>query len=500
MQLELAWKMLFLSWFWVLAAASSAKRPNILLLTTDQQRLDTMGCYGSTFAKSPNIDRLAAEGVRYTHSYTASPVCQSARASWLTGTQVPVHKVWGNGLEQYHQTDAHEMITSLKKAGYFTAAIGKTHYYPVPDYDHLDAHTGNTDMRKPNMPAAEFLETYLVNQTMLLLENQLLTKIGPHQPWFVHLSFISPHPPSNVPLEWQDMYLHADIPNVTYGGPEERAAFPHQLKSMYNDFEGAKYDEAFPGGYPDHKVINEFRRNYFALANYVDHQVGRIMEFLKYTGWAEDTYVIFTSDHGTNLWDHGLDEKYNFFDESWQVPLILRGPGLPQGAVEEFAAGVDVSSTILAVAQAEHPPGLNGFDLVGPLVRGEAPQRTHGVAGSLLQGYAVVTREWKLTFYLDDRRGQLFDRVHDKEELVNLFDNPKYGAVKMQLLAALLSWRAGLEPVEWLQPHLSPTAKFPNAKFVQEYTMNLTGREPEVQLQADLSLLDIPANAEVDFV
>lgn len=478
------------------AGATAVKQPCILLLTTDQQRLDTMGCYGSTFAQSPNIDRLAQQGVRYKESYTASPVCTSARTSWLTGTQVPVHNTWGNGMNSRLELNPGNIIDPLKEAGYFTAAIGKTHYEPVPNYDYLDAHSGNTDRRMPNTPAAEFLETYLVNQTMKLLDNQLDKTIPGDQPWFIHLSFVSPHPPSNVPLEWQNMYRNVSLPKVHYGGLAEIAAYPRQLKGLYGDFKGSDFERAFPNGRANNTYIHEARREYYALANYVDHQIGRILDFLDRRGLADSTHVIFTSDHGTNLYDHGLLGKYNFFQESWKVPLILRGPGLPKGVTQEFAAGVDVSATILAIAQAKRPAGLNGFDLAGPLQQGRQSMRTHGVVGALLEGYGVATCAWKFSYYLDDRQGQLFDRVNDPDEMVNLFDDPEHVAEKAQLLLALLQWRSRLNPVEWLQGHHAASGEFTNTKFVLEYTNNLSGTEPEIQLQADLAGLQCRSEQE----
>eukprot|EP00418_Pyrodinium_bahamense_P005016 CAMPEP_0179020034 /NCGR_PEP_ID=MMETSP0796-20121207/5174_1 /TAXON_ID=73915 /ORGANISM="Pyrodinium bahamense, Strain pbaha01" /LENGTH=493 /DNA_ID=CAMNT_0020715837 /DNA_START=13 /DNA_END=1494 /DNA_ORIENTATION=+ len=465
--------------------AASAAPPNILLLTTDQQRLDSMACYGSTFAQSPNIDRLAQEGVRYTESYTASPVCMSARASWISGTQVPVHNVWGNGISPRRQWAFGNMIQPLNEAGYFTAVLGKTHYDPVPDYGYTDIHSGNTDMRKPNMHSAHFLETYLVNQAKMLLQNQIKgVRIPKGQPWYLHLSFVSPHPPSHVPLEWQAMYKNTSFPRVKFGGPRELASYPQQLKGFMDK---EKMPKAFPGGQPDNVYIEEFRRSYYALANYVDYQVGRMLDFLDLQGLASNTLVVFTSDHGTNLWDHGFPHKYNFFDGSWRVPLILRGPGLPRGLAQEFAAGVDVPATVLAAAGAKRPAGLNGFDLVGPLRRGEPAPRSGGVAGSLLQALALVTRKWKLTFYLDDGRGQLFDRSNDPDELNNLFDDPGSAHVKGRLLTALLRWRAGLEPVGFLQTHEVGDGGFEDTQFVYDYTMNLTGVEPEVELQAELA-------------
>merc|ERR1711957_98718 len=105
---------------------------------------------------------------------------------------------------------------------------------------------------------------------------------------------------------------------------------------------------AFPEGKANLSFIHEERRQYYALANYVDFQVGRMLDFLRTRGLMQDTLIIFSADHGTNLFDHGMAQKYNFFDPSWRVPLILRGPGLPQGETRCFASGVDVPSTIIA--------------------------------------------------------------------------------------------------------------------------------------------------------
>jgi arylsulfatase A-like enzyme len=477
---------------WILSASllcdgglvASVNPPNILLLTTDQQRVDTMGCYGSSFAKSPNLDKLANQGVKYTESYTASPTCMSARASWISGTQVPVHNVWGNGINQLN--DAGTIVEPLKQAGYFTAIIGKTHYDPVPAFDYQDIHSGNLDKRKPDTHSGFFLETYLVNQAKKLLQNEIQgAHIAEDKPWFVHLSFISPHPPSNVPLEWQGMYKNVTFPKVKFGGDREWAQYPRQLKG----FMPGKKDlqKAFPDGKPNDEYISDVKQKYYELSNYVDYQVGRMLDFLDKQGLAHNTLVIFTSDHGTNNWDHGFDHKFNFFDGSWRVPLIMRGPGLPNGMTQEFAAGVDVPATIIAAARAKRPAGLNGLDLITPLMQKASSPRSHGVAGALLQGLAVVTRKWKLTFYLDDGNGQLFDRISDPDELRNLFDSPEHSQVKNRLLTVLLRWRSGLEPLKFLRAHENGPSPISNTQFVYDYTMNLTGMEPEMELQRGLA-------------
>merc|ERR1719440_212929 len=170
-------------------------RPNILFISTDQQRTSTLGCYGSSFAHSPNLDKLANQGVRFTDAYTASPVCSPSRTSMLTGVHVPIHGILENDMVGTHRDGLTPYFDQLKKAGYHTALIGKTHFNPVPSsIDHLDAHTGNTDMRGSTISGEDFLETYLVNQTMLWIKKVSPGKGGrldTGAPWFAYLSMVS---------------------------------------------------------------------------------------------------------------------------------------------------------------------------------------------------------------------------------------------------------------------------------------------------------------------
>ena len=144
----------------------------------------------------PTVDRLAAAGVRFTNAYTVSPVCSPSRTSVLTGVHVPIHGVYENGIVRYdHRDSITPYFDVLKAAGYDTALIGKTHFSPTPtSIDHLDAHTGNNDKRSETTAAEDFLETYLVDETMTWLDAR-----SPGTPWYVYTSMVSPHPPNWVP-------------------------------------------------------------------------------------------------------------------------------------------------------------------------------------------------------------------------------------------------------------------------------------------------------------
>jgi arylsulfatase A-like enzyme len=165
----------------VLLSVALAQPLNILYITSDQQRTSTLGCYGNDWAVSPNIDKLAAEGTRFTDAYTVSPVCSPSRTSVLLGAHVPVHGVIENGVTK-HRPYLRNYFDVLKEQGYHTALIGKTHFNPVPteSIDHLDAHTGNSDKRGPDVSEYDFLETYLTNQTQEWITS--VTEAAPPRP------------------------------------------------------------------------------------------------------------------------------------------------------------------------------------------------------------------------------------------------------------------------------------------------------------------------------
>lgn len=431
--------------------------------------------------------------MRFENVYTASPVCSAARTSWLTGVHTPTHGVWMNGVGP-HRSPETVFFDQLTAAGYYTALIGKTHFEPAPKMDHLDAHTGNADMRAPGTSVVDYLETYLVNQTMDLLDGKLTSAKVPseNQPWFVHTSFVSPHPPLNVPTEFESNYTDGSMPDhLNFGGLKEVASFPNQLRQISERDTLSEHPSPFANGVPNMTYIAEQRRKYYAIANYVDSQVGRLMKWVDDRNLAHNTLVIFTSDHGTTLYSHGLPEKYSYFQGTWEVPMVMRGPGIPAGKRQKgFVSGVDLAPTILGAARVPAPVGMQGFDLYTPIVHGYEYPRSHGAAASLLQSYGLVTKSWKFTYYVDDSLGQLFDRVHDPSEMRNLYGQEAYTEVQRHFNKALMRWSLGLSPsLGWLREH-QETAEYGITQYAQAYTANLTGTTAERLLQHDLGVIE----------
>jgi len=463
---------------------------NILHITSDQQRTSTLGCYGNDWAISPNIDKLASEGTRFTDAYTASPVCSPSRTSVLLGVHVPIHGVVENGVKGYH-TPMTNYFDILKKRGYHTALIGKTHYSPLPKtIDHLDVHSSNSDMRGPDVSEYDFLETYLTNQTKAWITNITSKKDG--KPWYAYLSMVSPHNPNWVPGKWQRTYDGVKLPPLNYK-QGNIGALPYQTRMLLNLL-GKELDDppAFPMGVPNMSYIDSAtaqgtstsRYDYYNQAAYVDSKVGEMMSYLEKAGLDKNTLVIFSSDHGSQMFDHGIgNDKHNFLDASWRVPLVMRFPGvLPANTTRSFASTLDITATIVSVAGAAIPASWQGFDLVGPISQGKQSPRQVGI-GTEYRAHAIATPSWKLSYFPEEGEGRLFNRKADPEEQFDLFNSTEHSTVKYGLLTALLRWRAQQDPLQWLQTNSKPGAQ--TATLAYNHTEGINAIDAEVRLQSD---------------
>jgi arylsulfatase A-like enzyme len=235
----------------------------------------------------------------------------------------------------------------------------------------------------------------------------------------------------------------------------------------------------------EHKAISDWealdrkRRLYYGSASYCDHQVGRMLEFLDEAGIREETLVIFTSDHGITLGDHGFDNKHTWYDSSWHVPLILSQPGkLPSGARRGFGIWNDLATTILAAAGTGCET-MQGYDLYTLLVQDE-PTPRHFAAAVLYKSMALATRRWKLEYYLEEQSGRLFDRIDDPNEQVDLYDDPDHRELRDALLRGLLTWYADGADLRGLVDRSHRGG--PVARRTVAYTKTLKGVDSEERL------------------
>ncbi|MFO7957342.1 MAG: sulfatase-like hydrolase/transferase [Candidatus Brocadiia bacterium] len=451
----------------------SKKRPNILILMTDQQRADCLSCAGHPQLRTPNMDRIAAEGVRFSHACTDSPVCMPARHSFISGHRVHRHGVWSNGGEL--PADYESFFRRLQTAGYYTAHIGKSHYYPHGDlhmrdrepwmhergFDHVDEIGGplatcwNTESHMTDrwrekglyeeykkdyekrfevgrdravwpspLPVEEHADSYVGRKGV-----EFIRDYDEEKPFCAFVGFGGPHEPWDAPGEYATMYDPDETPpridpETAQPGPwvPEHAA-KWQTRGRRDDL--------------TEDVIRRFRANYYGKITLIDDWFGRILDACEGRGLLDDMVVLFWSDHGEMLGDHGRVYKCRFYESALRVPLMVRGPSVLQGAVSPaLAQTVDIMPTVLEAAGVEPPGDCDGLSL-WPVLR-DPDAHLRGAALSEVRpadsnNAMVRTERWKLAAHEDGTPYMLHDLREDPKELNNLVGHPDYAEVQAEM-------------------------------------------------------------------
>lgn len=341
------------------------------------------------------------------------------------------------------------------------------------------------------------MESFLVDTTISEIERVLAKEQGP---FFAFCSMVSPHEPIDPPGKWACLFDDIVLPPINYMEGEINQ-FPEHLKRLLGltEWTGEESQtntnlvDLYEGnGKVYHKRFEEkvdrLRKLYYGLAAYCDAQIGRLIDYLDEKGIRENTLVIFSSDHGMQLFDHGFNDKHNFYDATWRVPFIMSMPGtLPSGAKRDFAIWNDIPATILAAAGTSCPT-MQGFDLFTPLVNGKASPRRCAVA-TLYKSAAVATKRWKLEYYFEERRGRLFDRQADPLETADLFDEPVYLEIRNELVVALLNWRADITDLKTLIDGTGGGG--PVARRISPHTKAMKGTDAESRLNDWAEAIDL---------
>ncbi len=470
---------------------ATGTRPNILFICTDQQRYDAVGCYGNRHIITPAIDALAAEGVLFEQCYVQNPVTAPSRASLVTGRYPHAHGLWANGVPL---PAGNPLFTrTLADAGYDCGLVGKWQLGPafggrtetrlddgfrVFEWAHDPAHA-SPDNRYHRWLEARFPDLYAavsaagpkradypaVGFDAMPTEAHFSRWLGetaveflrdrrdPERPFFLWTNFFDPHHPFAAPQEYLDRYDPAALP-APIGGPQDLADRPPILaEASRKSYAGRA--RGFVEYTPEE--IREMVRTYYAMVTLIDDEVARILATLDERGLADDTFVVFTSDHGEMLGDHGLLLKGPmFYEGAVRAPLILRWPGsLPVGARRtDLVQWIDLTSTLLDVAGAPPLQGAQGKSLL-PLARGDndAPHRGWALSEYRNSGHpydpavhATMLRwgRYKLVAHhgppATDRppSGELYDLEADPRELRNLWDEPSMAATRVELERMLL--------------------------------------------------------------
>lgn len=442
-------------------------RPNILWYCTDQQRFDTIRALGNPHVVTPTIDRLIADGVAFTHAYCQSPICTPSRSSFMTGLYPSRLHNTRNGNETFPAFPP--LISKLiADTGYQCGLIGKFHlqsagrrteprlddgfsywkfsHAPRDDWQEGHDYADWVRQRGGDLDAMRESEERVpaeLHQTTWASQRAIEFIRRPQRgPWLLNVNIYDPHPPFTPPKSYADRFDPAAMP-----GPYFRESdLAQQAKLGRVDFQG----EALP---PEGHDAKRQQANYYAMIAQIDDQFARILTALDETDQRDNTVVVFTSDHGEALGDHGLLQKgCRFYEGLVRVPLIFAWPGRFQAGVrsEALVELLDLTATLLDLTGVARPDYLQGQSLL-PILRGEGaaddlrdfvrceyfdaldPYFTGGT-GTFATMYR--DRRFKLSVYHGHGLGELYDLREDPWEFNDLWDDPEFQDLKHQLMYA----------------------------------------------------------------
>lgn len=453
-------------------------RPNIILVFTDQLRGDAVGVPGAPVI-APNIDRLAREGVVFTRCVSNSPLCVPARASLMTGRLPREHGAWSNAVGADEKGPSH--VRNIRDAGYQTAVFGKTHLWRVGpggragmharemDHnlaawgfderlevndpigtrfmgcaytDYLESrgwlaahqeymHAWVSEMRdgdiKPwdqqpaPVPQAEDIDSFIGRRAVEWLRDAVRGRAG--RPFYLQVQFTGPHDPYDAPTAWRDCYRPAELDPGIAALPE-----PPTPRSIQ-----ARLERAPSLATASTEQRQRWRANYYANVSLIDHWIGQLLAVLAESDALARTWIVFSSDHGELLGDHGLWGKAAFYEGAVHVPCIMRAPardGAPHGGGGRVVGGltehIDIPVTLVDVAGAEPLPSGLGRSLRATVESGTDGDPGKEVVLSELFGQVMLrTHRYKLVVRLEDHeRYQFFDLSDDPQETRNLVADP----------------------------------------------------------------------------
>ena len=445
--------------------STGAAPKNLLILMTDEHNPKVMGCAGHQVVKTPNLDRLAANGTRFSAAYTNSPICIPARASFATGRYVHQTGNWDNAFPYTGAVPG--WGHALQARGIPVTSIGKLHYRNEDDPtgfdrqinpmhvvngagDVLGAVRDPLPVREKCRMLSEELgpgESAYINYDRDITDEALtwLRDAARHpgdKPWVLFVSFVCPHFPLIAPPEFFEAY-DPDVIDLPKPASLESARHPW-IEAMRNCF---IYDRFF---------TNETRRlalaSYFALCSFVDDNVGKVLSCVEDEGLSEDTRILYMSDHGDNLGARGLWGKSTMFEESAGIPIIAAGPDVPGGKVCNTPSSlVDIYQTVLDCVgirpenETSELPGRSLFELAASDDDSEriAFSEYHA-AGSASGAFMIRRGSYKLIHYVGFAP-QLFDLRADPEETANVANDPAYAGILSDLEDQLLEI---VDPIE----------------------------------------------------
>lgn len=454
----------------VLQTDGNKQKLNVLLIVSDDLN-NTLGCYGDPMVKSPNVDRLAARGVRFDHAYCQFPLCNPSRASFLTGRRPDHTRVYENAT---HFREVDSAIVTLpqhfRNHGYFVARVGKLYHYGVPKQigtDGLDDPPSWQQVINPrgrdrddedkifSLVPGQFGGTLSwlsadgtdEEQTDAIGAAAAVKLLEEHQdePFFLAVGFYRPHTPYVAPHRYFDMYPTAKI-DLPVNTDEDRADVPPVALTI-------KPEQAAMSDQQRREAIQA----YHAATTFMDAQVGKVLDAVDRLGLADNTVIVFMADHGYLLGEHGMWQKMSLFEQSARVPLVIAAPGAKARGASSTALAelVDLYPTLADLCGLPAPQKVDGRSLRAQLDDPQVPARkaaltqvTRGRPRKArreqepIMGYSIRTNRHRYTEWDDGHAGiELYDHETDAAEDTNLANDPQHATTVAELKNLLAETR-----------------------------------------------------------
>jgi len=469
-------------------------QPNIIFVITDQQRYDTINALGFPYVDTPHMDRMVREGVTFTNCYVTAPSCASSRASLFTG-----YYPHTTGILKNADTWRHSWVELMAEAGYHCVNVGKMHTWPynAPAGFHERYVVENKDRYLEGRYFFDEWDKGLAARGLIKQQRELYREredyrdslgaftwdlpeethsdffVGNFATWwlkhkpvdkplFLQVGFPGPHPPYDPVQRHLDPYLERDIP-LQEVRDDDLENQPPPFKIMRQHNVDVDHDSVVHDLNPSQEKRLRQRRYYLANVTMIDEKLGELMDTLEAQGLLENSVVIFTSDHGDCLTDHGHSQKWTMYDTIVRVPLMVWSPGrFKEGMqVDGLMQSMDMGAAILEMAGLELPATFEAESVLPALEGKDWTGRKHVFAEQVKDGIytdgpfmtMVRSQDWKLVHFLDAEYGQLFDLRNDPEEMRNLWNDPDSESAKRRLLDELREWhiRSQVHTAGWAE-------------------------------------------------
>jgi arylsulfatase len=442
-----------------------SEQPNIIFIMTDQQRHDTLRATGNGEMITPSLDRLADQGVAFTHAFSCGAACVASRAALFTGMYAHNTGVYGN---QYPWGDLRTWLHDFREHGYHVANVGKMHQGKAPgafherfivenkssrlSYDEWnrylwlegmdipERHKTIPDWRKElNSDVWSIAEKYHSDVFVGNAAVNFIDRWDNRAPLFLQIGFPGPHEPYDPPSRFLKMYADAPLKEPV-GGQGELSHKPSYQAALRDHFASNHHEHQIDMAGASNHAIERMRRHYCAVVSTIDEKIGEIMDALERNGMLSNSIIVFTSDHGDHLGDHGLPYKWTMYDSIVRVPLIISAPGtLHRGRIDDrLFSHIDVGPSLLGLAGISIPSYLDGIDRTTRVLGDGQSDASLFVVAEENFATMLRTETHKLVNCTDERHAELYDLENDPEELINEYENPEYGSIKSALQNRLL--------------------------------------------------------------